>query len=270
MKLIQLAGCKVARDAAGMCPEGGAYSPLDAGLLTLGYGVFIIAFIRVGEKLLQRFGPRKPMIWGAMIVVVACLLLMMTHLLIGQYVILAIIAYSLFGLGLAFYATPSTDAALSNLPADQAGAGAGIYKMASSLGGAIGAAISLAVFTGMAGAGGSFIGNVVTMEGAQTNTGLRAAGMIAIGVNLLFCVLAITSIVMTVPKGGGKRDLGKVAPSPAPAPQLPPDDAKLALINRLASLPLSDLQRLEKQLLLNDLAELDPKVLQQLVETRRS
>ncbi len=269
-QLIQLAGCKVARDAAGMCPEGGAYSPLDAGLLTLGYGIFIIAFIRVGEKLLQRFGPRKPMIWGALIVVVACLLLMMTHLLIGQYVILAIIAYSLFGLGLAFYATPSTDAALSNLPADQAGAGAGIYKMASSLGGAIGAAISLAVFTGMAGAGGSFIGNVVTMEGAQTNTGLRAAGMIAIGVNLLFCVLAITSIVMTVPKGGGKRDLGKVAPSPAPAPQLPPDDAKLALINRLASLPLSDLQRLEKQLLLNDLAELDPKVLQQLVETRRS
>lgn len=269
-QLIQLAGCKVARDAAGMCPEGGAYSPLDAGLLTLGYGIFIIAFIRVGEKLLQRFGPRKPMIWGAMIVVVACLLLMMTHLLIGQYVILAIIAYSLFGLGLAFYATPSTDAALSNLPADQAGAGAGIYKMASSLGGAIGAAISLAVFTGMAGAGGSFIGNVVTMEGAQTNAGLRAAGMIAIGVNLLFCVLAITSIVMTVPKGGGKRDLGKVAPSPAPAPQLPPDDAKLALINRLASLPLSDLQRLEKQLLLNDLAELDPKVLQQLVETRRS
>ena len=75
---------------------------------------------------------------------------------------------------------------------------------------------------------------------------------------------------MTVPQGGGKRDLGKVAPSPAPAPQLPPDDAKLALINRLASLPLSDLQRLEKQLLLNDLAELDPKVLQQLVETRRS
>ena len=258
------------RDAAGVCPPGGAYSPLDAGLLTLGYGIFITAFIRVGEKLLQRFGPRKPMIWGAMIVIVACLLLMATHLLIGQYVILAVIAYSLFGLGLAFYATPSTDAALSNLPADQAGSGAGIYKMASSLGGAIGAAISLAVFTGMAGAGGEFVGNVVTMEGAQTNTGLRAAGMIAIGVNLLFCILAILSITMTVPKGGGKRDLGKVAASPAPAPQLPPDDAKQAVLSRLSQLSIADLEKIEKQMLVNELEQLDTQVLKVLVDEKRS
>ncbi len=55
-QLIQLAGRKA---------DGSAYTALDAGLLTIGYGVFIIAFIRVGgEKLLQRFGPRKPMIWG--------------------------------------------------------------------------------------------------------------------------------------------------------------------------------------------------------------
>src|SRR5690606_24098612 len=114
--------------------DGTPYSAWDAGLLTIGYGVAIIAFIRVGEKLLQRLGPRRPMIWGALIVAVACLLLMSTNLLISQYVIMAAIAYTLFGIGLAFYATPSTDAALSNLPADQAGSGAGIYKMASSLG----------------------------------------------------------------------------------------------------------------------------------------
>ncbi len=57
---------------------------------------------------------------------------MPTNLLIGQYKMLAVVAYTLFGLGLAFYATPSTDAALSNLPDDQAGSGSGIYKMASS------------------------------------------------------------------------------------------------------------------------------------------
>lgn len=124
-QLIQLAGKK---------SDGSPYSAWDAGVLTLGYAIFIIAFIRVGEKLLQRFGARKPMIWGSLIVIVACLLLMSTNLLIGQYVVLAIIAYCLFGLGLAFYATPSTDAALTNLPAAQVGSGAGIYKMASSLG----------------------------------------------------------------------------------------------------------------------------------------
>ena len=74
---------------------------------------------------------------------------MPTNLLIGQYKVLAVIAYTLFGLGLAFYATPSTDAALSNLPDDQAGSGAGIYKMASSLGASFGVAISAAIFTAL-------------------------------------------------------------------------------------------------------------------------
>ena len=196
-QLIQLAGHK---------GDGAPYSAWDAGILTLGYGIVIIAFIRVGEKLLQKFGPRKPMLWGASIVIVACLLLMATNLLIGQYVILAVIAYCLFGLGLAFYATPSTDAALSSLPAEQAGSGAGIYKMASSLGGAIGAAISLAVFTACASMGPAtvtHIGEVVHMSGRTDNNVLRLAAMIALGVNLIFLLLAIISIVMTVPKRRG-------------------------------------------------------------------
>src|SRR5690606_19630485 len=116
----------VLQGAAGM-------SAAMAGYLTIGYAVFIIAFIRVGEKLLQRFGRRKPMRWGCLVVLASIVLLMATHTLQWQYTVLAVAAYSLFGLGLAFYATPSTDAALTNLPGDQAGAGSGIYKMASSL-----------------------------------------------------------------------------------------------------------------------------------------
>src|SRR5690606_6615209 len=118
----------------------------------------------VGEKLLQRYGPRKPMIWGSLIVIASALMLMQTELLIGQYVDLAVVAYCLFGLGPPFCATPSTGAALSNLPAEQAGSGSGIYKMASSLGGAMGAAISLAVFTAVAGSESTIIGEVIEMQ----------------------------------------------------------------------------------------------------------
>ncbi|WP_293955423.1 hypothetical protein [uncultured Corynebacterium sp.] len=46
---------------------------------------------------------------------------MATHTLQWQYTVLAVAAYSLFGLGLAFYATPSTDAALTNLPGGPGG-----------------------------------------------------------------------------------------------------------------------------------------------------
>ena len=98
---------------------------------------------------MQKFGARRPMIWGSLIVGFSVLLLMPTNLLLGQYKVLAVVAYTLFGLGLAFYATPSTDAALSNLPDDQAGSGAGIYKMASSLGASFGVAISAAIFTAL-------------------------------------------------------------------------------------------------------------------------
>lgn len=201
-QLIQLAGAKA---------DGTPYSAWDAGLLTIGYGVFIIGFIRVGEKLLQRFGPRKPMIWACLIVIVATLLLMATHLFMSTYVILAIIAYCLFGIGLAFYATPSTDAALSNLPADQAGSGSGIYKMASSLGSAIGAALSLAVFTGFMASDTHVIGSVVQYTGRVDNVGIREAGTLGLSVSLVFLVLAIISIMLTVPKGGGSKDTVPVA-----------------------------------------------------------
>ena len=149
---------------------GGNMKASEAGLLTLGYAVTIIGFIRLGEKLLQRFGPRKPMIWGSLIVGVSCILLLPTNLMLFEYKYLAIAAYTLFGLGLAFYATPSTDAALANLPPDQAGSGAGIYKMASSLGGAIGAAISLAIFTSMSGSreSASLVGQLLETRGART------------------------------------------------------------------------------------------------------
>ena len=256
-QLLQLAGQKA---------DGSAFTAWDAGVLTIGYGVFIIGFIRVGEKLLQRFGPRKPMVWGSLIVIVSIGLLMQTELLVGHYVVLAVIAYCLFGLGLAFYATPSTDAALSNLPGDKAGSGSGIYKMASSLGSAMGAAVSLAVFTAMAGTPSRLIGDVIEFQGRTDNLALRQAAMVALGVNLIFVILAILSIVMAVPKGGGSRDLGEMAESPAPEPQLPPDEAKVEILRRLAALPLSKLELIEKQLTLQELAKLDTDVLEKLVE----
>ena len=141
--------------------------------------------------------------------------------------------------------------------------------MASSLGSAIGAAVSLAVFTAVAGSGGSFMGSVVTMEGRLDNVDLRQAAMFALGINLVFLLLAILSIVMTVPKGGGSRDLGRSAPSPAPESQLPPDEAKEAVIAKLSTLSLAELEDLERQVLVNEVARLEPRLLRQIVDENR-
>jgi DHA2 family multidrug resistance protein-like MFS transporter len=188
--------------------QGGEMSAQKAGLLTSGYAITILAFIRAGEKLLQRFGPRRPMLWGSYIVALSILLLMPTNMMLGTYTVLAVIAFSLFGLGLAFYATPSTDAALSNLPDDQAGAGAGIYKMASSLGASFGVAISSTIYTAVAGRneGVPWIEGAITFLGRQENLASREAAFFALLANLAMVVAAILSILITVPKGkaGGK------------------------------------------------------------------
>ena len=205
---------------------GGGLSAQEAGLLTLGYGIGIVAFIRVGEKLLQRFGARKPMIWGCLIVAAAILLLIPTNVLLGTYRILVIAAFSLFGIGLAFYATPSTDAALANLPDDQSGAGSGIYKMASSLGASFGVAISAAIFTALSAdeSGLNWLPGVLTFVGRQDNVALREAAVFAFAANLLMIVAALVAIVLLVPKGKP----GGASPSrrPASADGLPgPDPA---------------------------------------------
>ncbi len=182
---------------------GGKMTAKDAGMLTLGYAVAIMVFIRVGEKLLQRYGSRKPMIWGSLICGLSIMLLMPTNLLLTDYRVLVIIAYVFFGLGLAFYATPSTDAALSNLPGDQAAAGAGIYKMASSLGGSFGVAISAAIFTALR-ANDSAVGwmqGVLPFVGRQDNLATREAAIIAFGFNLMLVGVAILTVLLTVPAG---------------------------------------------------------------------
>lgn len=181
---------------------GGGLSAQTAGLLTLGYAIAIVAFIRIGEKLLQRFGPRKPMIWGCIIVGISIALLLPTNVMTDAYKLLAIISYTLFGVGLAFYATPSTDAALSNLPESQAGAGSGIYKMASSLGAAFGVAISAGIFVGLSSIDtpGSMLDNVITFSGRQDNIAIREAAMVALLFNLFMVLVAILVITRTVPR----------------------------------------------------------------------
>lgn len=192
----------------------GGMDPAKAGYITIGYAVFILAFIRVGEKLLQKFGAKKPMLWGTLIVILSVVLLMGTNVTQSTYVVLAVVAYCLFGLGLAFYATPSTDAALSALPDSQAGAGSGVYKMASSLGAAFGTAIPTAIFTAFQTSGTEFLGSAVEFTGRQDNIAVREAGMLGLGAILVMALIALSSIILFVPNDAGNKKSDK-APTKA-------------------------------------------------------
>jgi MFS transporter, DHA2 family, multidrug resistance protein len=181
----------------GLVQRAAGWTSLQSGLLTLGYLVAILATIRVGERLLQRFGPKKPMLWGSAITTIGIVLTSMTFVLIGQYAVLAFIGFTLFGVGLGFYATPSTDAAMSNVPAEQVGAAAGLYKMASSLGSAFGVALSAAIYTAGTHIPAGLVPHI--FWGTQKNVSLRFGGGLALLFNVLMCLIALISIMVTVP-----------------------------------------------------------------------
>ena len=166
---------------------GRGFNAFQSGLLSLGYLVTVLAMIRVGEKILQRVGAKKPMIWGGLITTVGVALMGLTFLPDVAYTIAVFIGFALFGLGLGIYATPSTDTSVSNAPSDKVGEAAGVYKMASSLGSAFGVAISMTAY-----------------GAAAANGNLELAAMTGIIINVIFGVLSILSILFLVPKNAGK------------------------------------------------------------------
>jgi DHA2 family multidrug resistance protein-like MFS transporter len=128
--------------------------------------------------------------------------------------VVAFVGFTLFGIGLGFYATPSTDAALSNVPDDKAGAASGIYKMASSPGSAFGVAISAALFTALRSNDVSLIPlSSEVFLGKTANINIRFAAGVALLFNLFMVLVALAAIATTVPK-----DDPRARPSPTPAP----------------------------------------------------
>ncbi|QWQ39503.1 MFS transporter [Gemella sp. zg-570] len=163
--------------------QGRGLNSQKAGMMSLGYLVCVLITIRIGEKLLQKMGSRKPMLIGTLINAIGIALMALTMVQGSTYFVLVFIGYALFGTGLGIYATPSTDTAISSVPNEKAGVAAGIYKMASSLGGAIGVTISAAVYNGLA-------------SGKDFTAG-ATYGLIT---NVAFCIFAIMSIVFIIPK----------------------------------------------------------------------
>ncbi|WP_203247795.1 MFS transporter [Sporosarcina beigongshangi] len=169
--------------------EGRGFTSFQSGMLSIGYLIAVLAMIRVGEKILQKIGAKKPMLWGTTLTLIGVGVMGLTFLPDVAYTVVVFIGFALFGLGLGIYATPSTDTAVSNAPNDKIGAASGIYKMASSLGSAFGVAISATVY--------AMIANKAGVDAAATG------GIIA---NVIFAVIALLSIIFMVPNNAGKSD----------------------------------------------------------------
>ncbi|MDW4099411.1 MFS transporter [Staphylococcus saprophyticus] len=162
--------------------QGLGFNAFQTGLLSITYLITVLLMIRVGEKVLQKVGAKKPMLLGTLFNMVGIMLISLTFLPSVIYVVVCIIGYLLYGLGLGFYATPSTDMAISNSPEDKVGVASGIYKMASSLGGAFGIALSGALFDVIASA-----------------TNVQIGAFAGLWLNVIMALLSLIIIMFMVP-----------------------------------------------------------------------
>lgn len=168
--------------------QGLHFTSNQSGMMSITYLITVLVMIRVGEKIMQKLGAKRPMMFGALLNAAGMLLIALTFLPTGIYVISSVIGYLLFGLGLGMYATPSTDTAVSSAPDNKVGTASGIYKMASSLGNAFGIAIS---------------GTIYTVVSHHVN--LQVGAMLGIGFNILLGIIACISVLILVPKSAGDR-----------------------------------------------------------------
>ncbi|MFC4559311.1 MFS transporter [Virgibacillus kekensis] len=165
---------------------GRGFTAFQSGLLSIGYLVAVLSMIRVGEKLMQKTGAKKPMIWGSAITLIGVALMGLTFLPGIFYTVMVFVGFILFGLGLGMYATPSTDTAVAAAPDEKVGEASGIYKMASSLGNAFGIAISATVYSTVA---------------AVSNVHISAT--VGIITNVIFAAVSLISILILVPNDVG-------------------------------------------------------------------
>lgn len=159
------------------------FNSQQTGYISLTYLVAVLIMIRVGEKILQALGPKRPLLMGSGFTVIGLILLSLTFLPDAWYIAASVVGYLLFGTGLGIYATPSTDTAVAQAPDEKVGVASGVYKMASSLGNAFGVAISSTVYSVLA---------------AQLN--LSLGGFMGVIFNAILALLALVAILFLVPK----------------------------------------------------------------------
>ncbi|WP_433383752.1 MFS transporter [Actinoplanes sp. CA-142083] len=140
------------------------YGAVEAGLLMLPSTLGIFLFIPQGSKLESRRGGRMPVLIG--LFVLAAGLAVLGFLSADSTLWLLAAGLLVIGIGLGVLSTPISNTAVGDVPIDLAGSAAGVFKMSSMVGGALGVAVLTALTRGFS-AGAS--------EDALRDAGLSAA-----------------------------------------------------------------------------------------------
>lgn len=119
------------------------YSAVQAGLLMLPAVIGIFGLIPVGGRMDKRVGGRAPVLVGLVVLAVGIAILGPLHA--DSSLLLVMGALVVVGGGLGLLSTPVSNTTVGEVPGRLSGTAAGVFKMSSMVGGAIGVALLSAI-----------------------------------------------------------------------------------------------------------------------------
>ncbi|MFD1812033.1 MFS transporter [Rhodococcus gannanensis] len=122
------------------------YSAVEAGMLMLPATIGIFAFIPIGGRLDAARGGRVPVLLG--LIVLGLGLFAFAPMRAGSGLWLLALGLVVVGVGLGMLSTPVSNTAVGDVPEQLAGTAAGVFKMSSMVGGALGIAVLTALARG--------------------------------------------------------------------------------------------------------------------------
>lgn len=121
------------------------YDTLSAGLHTLPFAIFAGVTAPFAARLAMRFGPRRVISTGLVLMVIG-LVIASQFTSTTSYFGIVVWSMALMAMGLSLVTSPATEAVMSSLPKEKAGAGAAVNDTTRELGGTLGVAVVGSVF----------------------------------------------------------------------------------------------------------------------------
>ena len=170
------------------------YSPLQTGFAFLPLAALIFVGARTAPRLVPRFGTR-PFLYGGPVLVLAGLLLLTRIGATTAYAPGLLVPMVLFGVGAAFTMVPLSLTILADVRPQESGAAAGTLQTMQQVGGALGPAVLLTVFT-----------SATRHPAGRTAHALFAHGVsAAMGTAAVLIVVALLVIVTVIRPQGRTR-----------------------------------------------------------------
>ncbi|WP_328360760.1 MFS transporter [Mycobacterium sp. NBC_00419] len=156
------------------------YSAAHTGLIYLPIAVGALFFSPLSGRLVGRYGARPSLLISGVLMVIASV--MLTFLTPTTPVWALLVIFAVYGIGFGMVNAPITNAAVSGMPKDRAGAASAVTSTSRQVGVSIGVALC-----------GSVAGPALAGMGADFTSAAQPLWFINIALGLIIAVLAITS-----------------------------------------------------------------------------